>query len=161
MQLKYPLAGLSVAAAIIAADQWSKEWVLANPAISERTAIEVTSYFNLVLVYNRGVSFGMFSNHDQPLILSAVASLIVTILLFWLWQNRSLGVALAIGSVIGGAIGNVIDRLRYEAVVDFFDFHYMGLHWPAFNIADSCIFIGVAVLCVHSMFFEQKNHTKE
>jgi signal peptidase II len=148
--------GLVVAILILAFDQWSKKLILELPQLTGFNPIEVTSFFNLVLVMNRGVSFGMFSEHDQPLILTGVAVVIICILLTWLWRNSSLAVALGIGSVIGGAIGNVIDRIRYGAVVDFLDFHIAGLHWPAFNVADSFVFIGVVVLCIYSMFFEKK-----
>lgn len=158
MKKKSPLflIGIAVALLIIAIDQWSKELILGFPELTGYNAIEITSFFNIVLVMNRGVSFGMFSEHNQPLILTAIAIIIISILLIWLWKNSSLAVALGIGSVIGGAIGNVIDRIRYEAVVDFLDFHIAGLHWPAFNVADSFVFIGVVVLCIYSMFFEKK-----
>lgn len=139
-----------------ALDQWSKAVILAEPNLLQNAAIEITSFFNLVLVFNRGVSFGMFAGHNQPLILTAVSLIIIGILLVWLWKNNSNLVAAAIGLIIGGAIGNVFDRVRYGAVVDFLDFHYADLHWPAFNLADSFVFIGVVVLCTHSLFFEKK-----
>lgn len=150
------LAGLAISLLIIFLDQWSKATVLVLPELSGNDRIEITSFFNIVLVMNRGVSFGMLSGHNQPLLLAIVAIIIIMILLNWLWKNSSLVIALAIGSIIGGAIGNVLDRVRYGAVVDFLDFHIMELHWPAFNIADSFVFIGVVVLCFYSMFFEKK-----
>lgn len=149
-------SGLVVAFIIFAFDQLSKELILSLPELSGNGRIEIASFFNIVLVMNRGVSFGMLSGHNQPLLLTAVAVIIISILLIWLWRNSSSTVALATGSIIGGAIGNVIDRIRYGAVVDFLDFHLSELHWPAFNIADSFVFIGVVVLCIYSMFFEKK-----
>lgn len=154
--LGLPLAAFCVATVIFVFDWWSKACVLQNSDLLAGKAIELTSFFNLVLVYNRGVSFGMFAGHNQPLLLVVISSAIVLVLLAWLFRNQALMVALAIGSIIGGALGNIVDRLRYGAVVDFLDFHLAGLHWPAFNIADSFVFIGVVVLCIYSMFFENK-----
>ena len=149
--------GLTIAAIILILDQWTKFLILGQPDLTEYSPIEVTSFFNIVLVLNRGVSFGMFAGQNQPLLLIGVSLAILSILLVWLWRNSSLVTALGIGSIIGGTIGNVIDRVRYGAVVDFLDFHVADLHWPAFNIADSFVFIGVVVLCIYSMFFEKKN----
>ena len=149
--------GLTIAAIILILDQWTKFIILEQPDLTGYSSIEVTSFFNIVLVLNRGVSFGMFAGQNQPLLLIGISGVIITILFIWLWRNSSLATALSIGSIIGGAIGNVIDRVRYGAVVDFLDFHIAGLHWPAFNIADSFVFIGVVVLCIYSMFFEKKN----
>lgn len=151
------LSGLAVAFLILTLDQWSKKSVLSLPELSEHANIEITSFFNIVLVFNRGISFGMFSEHNQPALLTLVAIAIISTLLVWLWKNSSLSVAAGIGCVIGGAVGNIIDRVRYGAVVDFLDFHIADLHWPAFNIADSFVFIGVVVLCIYSMFFEKKS----
>lgn len=161
MKTKSRFIGFSIALVIFIFDQWSKFVILQIPELSGNNIIEITTFFNLVLVFNRGVSFGMFSGHNQPLLFIGISLVIVSVLLTWLWRNSSLMVAAGIGSVIGGAAGNVIDRFAYGAVVDFLDFHIAGLHWPAFNIADSFIFIGVVVLCVYSMFFENKNNTKE
>ena len=106
------------------------------------------------MTWNRGVSFGLFNN-DSPynaLILSIVAVVISGLLLIWLARARQPMLAYGLGAVIGGAIGNLIDRVRFGAVADFLDFHIWGYHWPAFNVADSAITIGVAVLIVDSLF---------
>ncbi len=154
------LMAFIVALVIFLLDQWSKFAILQQPGLSRLNEIEITSFFNLVLVFNRGVSFGMFAGQDQPLILIGVSLAILAILVGWLWRNTSMMVALGIGSIIGGALGNITDRVRYGMVVDFLDFHIANLHWPAFNIADSFVFIGVVVLCIYSMFFEKKNKTE-
>ncbi len=146
--------------ATFALDQWSKAEVLGNPLLSGYTTIEITSFFNLVLVFNRGVSFGMFAGYNQPLLLIIFALIIISVLLVWLWRSKSVMVTTGIGLVVGGAAGNVVDRIRYGAVVDFLDFHLGELHWPAFNLADSFVFIGVVVLCVHSLFFEDRQSAK-
>lgn len=116
--------------------------------------IAVTPFFNLVLAWNRGVSFSLFRSDASlaPYLLSAVAVAVVIALLVWLGRQHRFWPALGIGLVIGGALGNVIDRLRHGAVVDFLDFHAAGWHWPAFNLADSAITIGVAVLVVDGLF---------
>lgn len=142
--------GLLLAFMIMIADQGSKVMAL---QIAQGQSYEVFSFFNLVLVWNRGVSFGMF-NHGQPLspfIFIAVSLAIAGGFAAWLWRAESRAVAAALGLVIGGAIGNVIDRLVHGAVVDFLDFHLGGLHWPAFNIADSGIVIGIALIVIDGL----------
>lgn len=143
--------GIATALAAFLADQASKWYLLAVADIAHRPPIEVTPFFNLVMVWNQGVSFGMLASHNQPYPLIALSLIICAFLVRWLWTTSITWVAAAIGLVIGGALGNIVDRLRYGAVADFFDFYIKNLHWPAFNIADSCIFIGVVLLCVDSM----------
>lgn len=140
--------GLTIAMLVIALDQLTKWLILDVVGLAMRPPVEVTSFFNLVMVWNYGVSFGMFSHPERWMVyvLIAVALGIVAFMARWLWRAERLLVACALGSVIGGALGNVIDRARFGAVADFLDFHLMGHHWPAFNVADSAIFIGVALL---------------
>jgi signal peptidase II len=149
--------GLFIAIAALAFDQLHKWWMLEIVSIGTQDAIAVAPFFNLVLVWNRGVSFGLFAGHNQPYLLVAIALVLVAVLSVWLRKITVPAEAAAIGLVIGGALGNVIDRLRFGAVADFFDLHAAGYHWPAFNIADSCIFIGVVVLCARSMFTGSKS----
>lgn len=155
--MKTKAIALFIATVAYFLDQLSKYIILQQENITVYSSVKVTEFFNLVLVHNKGISFGMFSDHDQPLILTAIAAVIIFMLLGWLYKNKSVAVAIGIGLIIGGAIGNVTDRLRYGAVVDFLDFYIGDYHWPAFNLADSFVFIGVVVLCVYSMFFEQKS----
>ena len=106
--------------------------------------IAVTSFFNLVPVWNSGISFGLFS--DYPMVTTFAIPLLAVGVIGWLVSElRHSGLVAQIGSglIAGGAIGNVVDRIRFSRVVDFLDFHFAGYHWPAFNIADSAIFIGV------------------
>lgn len=139
--------GLLVAVGILAADQISKLFFLdlmqQNPG-----GIIVTPFFNLVMVWNTGVSFGLFSEDSasRSWTLIAVSFAVMIWLGWWLWRAHSALVAVALGMIIGGAIGNVIDRYRFGAVFDFLDFHAFGWHWPAFNVADSGIVIGVLLL---------------
>ncbi len=136
-------------------DQLTKWLILEVVMQPEVRVVEITSFFNIVLAYNRGVSFGLFGTDDvwMPYVLSGVAAVIVVGLLIWLRDQTHRIYALAVGLVIGGAIGNVIDRLRIGAVVDFLDF-ILPLYgrWPAFNVADSAIFVGVAILAFASLF---------
>lgn len=147
------LKGMVLAVIAIILDQVSKWWILTDLMIPPRV-IEITSNFNLVLAWNRGVSFGMFRQDSPygPYILTGVAVVIVIGLAIWLWKSDTHWSALALGMVIGGAIGNVIDRLQYGAVVDFLDVHAFGYHWPAFNVADSAICVGAGMLILESLF---------
>jgi len=139
------------------------EWYAAVPERLAFVSTPVTSFFNIVMVWNQGVSFGMFSNNSDygPIALSALSIVIAIIFAVWMLRSQSKLQCLAIGFVIAGALGNVIDRLRFGAVIDFLDFHAFGYHWPAFNVADSGICIGVFLLIIQSLFFEtyEKNAT--
>lgn len=150
----YRLA-LSLAAVIVLLDQASK-WLILTQVMDPPRVIEITGFFNLVLTFNTGISFGLFGGDAawQPWLLSALSLSIVVGLLWWLrGQDRRLPVA-AIGLIVGGAIGNVIDRVHLPGVVDFLDVHAAGWHWPAFNVADSGITIGVALLIIDGLFGE-------
>jgi signal peptidase II len=145
--------GLAVAAIVMVLDQISKWWII-TAVMQPPRVIEVTSFFNLVMAWNRGVSFSLFT-HDaefMPYVLVAVALGIVVFLLSWLRRADRAFLAFAIGMVIGGALGNVIDRLRFGAVADFLDFHVLGYHWPAFNVADTGISVGVALIVIDGLF---------
>jgi signal peptidase II len=151
--------GLGLAFATIALDQLTKWWIV-NFVMNPPNVIEVTPFFNLVLGLNRGVSFGMFSS-DSNLsrwLLTALALAIVCALAVWLWRAEKPWLAVALGLIIGGAIGNVIDRVMVGAVVDFLDFHAADYHWPAFNVADMGITCGAAVLIWDSVFGYQRNN---
>lgn len=145
--------GLLIAILIVAFDRLTKWWVLAD-LMDPPQIVAVTSFFNVVLVWNRGVSFGLFDSdsHWGPILLSALALTISIVLVVWLRRVGGRLPAVAIGMVLGGAVGNVIDRIRFGAVVDFLDFHAFGYHWPAFNVADSAISIGVGLLLYDGLF---------
>jgi signal peptidase II len=145
--------GLALAALVVALDQATKWWVVQEMTARGGQPIELTPFLAIVLVHNRGVSFGMFNNDAalNGIVFSALAAVIVAALLVWLWRAAGTIVVAGIGLVIGGAIGNVIDRLRLGAVVDFLDFHLAGWHFPAFNVADSAITIGVGLMIVDGL----------
>ncbi len=145
--------GLSVACASILIDQATKWWII-NVFMVPPRVVPVTPFFNLVLGWNRGISFGLFNNGSDynVWILSGLALAVVSFLLVWLYREQIGLVAIALGFVIGGALGNVIDRLRYGGVTDFLDFHLSGYHWPAFNLADTSIVIGAVFLVADALF---------
>jgi signal peptidase II len=154
--------GLIVAALALVLDQVSK-FVFYDLLVAKgQRAIEVLPFFNLVTVWNYGISFGMFNSGSAggSIIFVGLALAIVAALLIWLRNVTAPLIAAALGLVIGGAIGNVIDRLRFGAVFDFLDFHAAGWHWPAFNVADSTICIGVFLLCIDALFLTQASAKK-
>lgn len=147
---------LLLAAAVLLLDQLSK-WAMVELVLDDRRRIAVLPFFNFSLVYNPGISFGLLGSDAAwgPYVLSAVAVAVCVALFFWARRAETRMLAVAIGLVIGGAIGNVIDRLRFGAVVDFLDFYIPGTqlpHWPAFNVADAAIVIGVGLILVDGLF---------
>ncbi len=148
--------GLGVAALVIVLDQISK-WVITEIVMVPPQTIPVFPSFNLTLVYNPGVSFGQM-DWLGPWALSALAIAISAALVLWLRKAETPLLATALGSVIGGALGNVIDRMRYGAVVDFLDLYIPGTtwpHWPAFNVADSAIVVGVGLIILDGLIAER------
>ncbi len=153
--------GLGVALVVFLLDQISKVFLLEVVNLSARQVIEITSFFNLVMVWNKGISFGMFNDVSYShYIFSAIAVLIVIFLIFWLQKPENSLQVLSLGLIIGGAVGNLIDRLRFQAVVDFLDFHIMGYHWPAFNIADAAISIGAGLLIISILIGNKEKDKK-
>ncbi|MEZ5863484.1 MAG: signal peptidase II [Geminicoccaceae bacterium] len=136
---------------VLVLDFLTKQWALA--ALTDQGVVQVTGFFNLVLVWNRGVSFGMFQAGSEQgrWLLVGMALVVSIVLVFWLRRERRPLPRLAIWLILAGALGNVVDRVRYGAVVDFLDFHAFGYHWPAFNVADSAIVVGAALLVGDSL----------
>lgn len=151
--------GLGLAALAIIIDQITKVWIVYG-VMSPPRVIEVTSFFNIVMVWNRGASFGLFAS-DSPwgqVFLGTLAVAICIALTVWLSRVTSRWLAAALGFVIGGAIGNVIDRAVHGAVADFLDFHAWGFHWPAFNVADTAICIGVGMLLLDGLITGRRDN---
>lgn len=144
--------GLALAAATVVLDRGSKLWAL-DALFDPPARVVVAPVLNLVPVWNRGVSFGLLSNESQwgPWLLGGFALAVAAALVVWLLRagNRVLGAGL--GLIIGGAVGNAIDRALYGAVVDFLDAHWGDLHWPAFNVADAAITVGVGLLLLDAL----------
>jgi signal peptidase II len=145
--------GLAIAALTVLADQASKLWLLFAFDLGAKGTVTVTPFFDLVLVWNRGISYGLLTQHSDlgryALIAFAIAASIA--LIMWLARVTSPLTAAAIGLIIGGAIGNAIDRIAYGAVADFFAFHAFGFEWYIFNIADVAIVAGVIGLLYDSL----------
>ena len=143
--------GLAIAGLVIVVDQVSKIIVLS--ALGPFQGVSVTPFLNLVVVLNTGISFGLFASEGEltRYLLVALALIVSIILMRWLASSTNRFICAALGMIIGGALGNVIDRLVHKAVVDFLDFHLYGWHWPAFNVADSAITIGVALFVLASL----------
>ncbi len=142
------------------ASQGFFEWLLSGGERLGPMHIELLPFFNLVMVWNKGVSFGMFAGDDSSgaMILIATSLIITAFLLFWLLTVHEKSIAVAISVIIGGALGNVHDRARFGAVADFFDFHFLGWHYPAFNIADCAIVLGVAYIVLHGLFMSKSDN---
>jgi signal peptidase II len=145
--------GLALAALSLIADQSFKWWMLHALDIATTQPIVVTRFFSLVLAWNQGVSYGWFAQGGNlgQLVLIAVSVLASAALWLWLARTSSPVTASALGLIIGGALGNVIDRIIYGAVADFFLFHAFGFTWYVFNIADIAIVAGVLLLIYESV----------
>jgi signal peptidase II len=148
--------GIIAAVATLLIDQASKLWLLHVFDLGRRVRVPVTSFFDLELAWNIGISFGWLQNDSQivQLGLMAVKALAVVALAIWMARSRTLLAVIALGLIIGGAIGNAIDRLAYGAVVDFALFHIdIGgntYNWYVFNLADTAIVAGVIALLYDS-----------
>ena len=150
--------GLGLAAAVLILDQVTKWWILGTVMQPPRI-IPVTPFFNLVMGWNQGISFGFLSSDSSggAWLISLIALAITAVLGVWLYRADRLRVALGIGLIIGGALGNLADRVYWGAVLDFLDFYVGDYHWPAFNVADSGITIGAAALILDSLFNREKS----
>lgn len=149
----YVIMGLVIAAVVIVLDYISKSWIL-NHFTEFTDKIIVTSFFQMDLVWNRGVSFGFlaFNPDESQYILAGIAGLITLFVTIWLFKANKAWLAIALGLVIGGGIGNIIDRFQYGAVLDFIDIFWKDYHWPSFNLADSAISVGVCMILIDLFF---------
>ncbi|MBI5585942.1 MAG: signal peptidase II [Deltaproteobacteria bacterium] len=147
---KYKLLFLISLHGVILLDVLTKRAVMSQLPLNHIRAV-IPGFFNLVHIRNRGVAFGILNNaetfwKDFLLVLFPVAAMIGILWLLYRYPRLSAGTALALGAIVGGAAGNLLDRLRYRGVVDFLDFYWRGFHWPAFNVADMAISVGVGFL---------------
>jgi signal peptidase II len=154
-------AWLGLATAVIVADQATKAWITATFVLGQGVA--VTSFFNLVFVHNTGAAFSFLADGGGwqrwffVILALGISAWLVTML--WRHSGERL-LPLSLSLILGGALGNVIDRLRFGAVVDFLDFHAAGWHWPAFNVADSAITVGVALMLWHQFNDKETGHER-
>lgn len=150
----YSPLGLTVALLTLLVDQGNKAWMLYVYDIGAKQTVTLTPFFDLVLVWNKGISYGLLPQDSAAgrfglITFAAVASLA---LIVWLSRITTPLTAVAIGLIIGGAVGNAIDRAVYGAVADFFALHAFGFEWYVFNIADVAIVAGVIGLLYDSLF---------
>jgi len=141
---------LALAALVFVLDQAHKWWMLNVYDVAARSPVAITSFFELVMVWNRGVSYGLLTTHAQALLIAL--SLVITAAL-WLWACRmeQALAAAALALIIGGALANALDRAIHGAVADFFHFHVGNFSWYVFNIADVAIVAGVGLLLYESV----------
>jgi signal peptidase II len=150
--------GIVAAIAVLIADQASKLWLLFVFDLAHRGAVRVTPFFDLVLTWNTGISYGWFQDPGPvgQVILLAIKAVAVVVLAIWMARSQTRIATIALGLIIGGAIGNAIDGFAYGAVVDFALFHLQigekDLNWYVFNLADTAIVAGVAALLYDSFF---------
>ncbi len=146
-------AGLLTLVAVLVADQASKWWVINVLDLPNLRDVPVLSWLSLTMTWNRGVTFGLFNDGGAAgsLLLSALAVAVVIGLGIWLRRAQSGLVAVAVGAIAGGALGNVVDRLRAGRVTDFIHAHAFGYSWYVFNLADAAIVCGVAALVLDGM----------
>lgn len=160
--LSNPWVGFVLAAVVIGLDQYTK--ALATAELQYRVPVEITAWFDLMLAHNTGAAFSFLASAGgwQRWFLAGVAMVVSVVVGIWLTRlkhsERMLGIAL--GLVLGGGLGNLIDRVSLGYVVDFISWHYNDWYWPAFNIADSAI-CGGAVLLVWDSFFGESSKQEE
>jgi signal peptidase II len=161
IKLKY-LILLVLTAIVVALDQWTKVLVLQHFRYGETVSM-ITGYFNLTYIQNTGAAFGMFAKADPafrvPFFLVVPLVALGSIgYIFRKLPDNDIKLSVALSLVVGGAVGNLIDRMRLGFVVDFLDFHWQSLyHFPAFNVADSAICVGVAILMLDLAFKEEES----
>lgn len=153
---------LVIALLVVIADQLTKLWIINSFPLHEQKVI-VPGFFNLVHITNTGAAFGLLAGDKTTLRMVffvgvALTALVVMVLAYSHLKKQGKLFVYAVGLIAGGAIGNLIDRLRFEAVIDFLDFYIGTYHWPAFNVADSCITIGVGLFLLGTIqqHFEEK-----
>lgn len=143
---------LALAVIVLVMDLLTKRWVELNLTYGQQ--IMITEFFNLVLTYNAGAAFSFLSDASgwQRWFLSTIAGLVSVLIIYLLYKNTTNRLfCLALSLILGGALGNLWDRIMLGHVVDFLDFHLSGYHWPAFNLADSAIFFGAFLLILDSI----------
>ena len=146
-----------ILSSIFLIDRISKIYILKLAEIESSVDIYITSYLNLFLIWNKGVAFGLLSMNESMVYnaITLMISLIIIVILFMMWKNDNVQ-RYFLALVAGGALGNLYDRIVYNAVPDFIDLHFYGFHWFVFNIADIFITVGVLCLILVELFYNNK-----
>jgi len=159
MNSKKIILNTFIVLAIFLMDRLSKIYILKIAELETKVEIYITPYLNFYLIWNKGIAFGLFS--FEKLIIYQLISLVIfticIVLIFMIAKSEGLK-KYALISILGGAIGNLFDRMYYTAVPDFIDLHFNGFHWFIFNLADIFITIGVMCLILDEIFFYKKNN---
>ena len=150
--------GAFAAGLVFLIDRFSKWWIVGGLDLPSRKPVEIFSFFDLSMVWNKGISLGLFPAGDESgrYILIGLTSAVSLAIAYWLYRAQSSFVALALGLVLGGAIGNIWDRFQYGAVADFFHFHLGEWSFYVFNVADAAITLGVLLLIWEALLSPQK-----
>lgn len=145
--------GIATAVAVLILDQVNKAWLIYGYNIGAHQPVRLTSFFDVVLAKNTGISYSLLRAHSAAgrWALFGLALAATALLLIWLWRCRTRLTALALGLVIGGALGNAFDRLFYGYVIDFYHFHVARFSWYIFNLADVAICVGVGLLLLEGL----------
>lgn len=154
----YSRGALTLAAGVFVLDRLNKAWLVDVYGLAERGRVAVAPFFDLVMVWNRGVSYGLLAQHGEagPYLLAAFAAIVSAALVLWLARADRPLFAASLGLVIGGALSNAVDRLVWGAVADFYSLHAFGFYWYVFNLADVAIVAGVVGLLYVSFFSGHK-----
>ncbi|MBI0065803.1 signal peptidase II [Commensalibacter sp. M0134] len=146
--------GLGMLFLIFLLDQISKYCILNIVNLPQKGSVPVIPFFNFTMVWNRAITFGMLDQFGSwgSVIFSVSAFVIAASLFIWMIRARKIWVIMSLGAIVGGALGNILDRLRFGAVVDFIHFHVAGWSWYVFNVADSAIVCGVIILLMDAFF---------
>jgi len=159
---KKQVLALALICALVIVDQLSKDWIIGLLQDNAFQPIEITSFFRLVMVWNTGVSFGMFGGDGNSThwLLVLLPGLVALGLAVWMFKAKGWPEILGLAFVIAGALGNLVDRINRGAVADFFDFHAAGWHFWAFNVADCAISVGVMILLYDAFTNASANETE-
>jgi signal peptidase II len=154
------LIGVGIALTIFALDQWVKNWLIGPMQLRQRGHIDLLPFFDFTYTENRGVSLGMFTANSMEMrwILVAVTAIIAAVVFVWLLREKKFGEIFGLSLILGGALGNIVDRYQFGYVIDYADFH-IGSFRPflIFNIADAAITIGVVIILARALFMREKH----
>ena len=157
--LKKFFLNLIALSTIFLIDRLTKLYILKLAEIENSVDVYLTSYLNLYLIWNKGIAFGLLSMNESMIYntITFIIGIIIIIILFMLWKNDNIQ-RYFLALVVGGALGNLYDRMIYTAVPDFIDIHFNGFHWFVFNVADIFITVGVFCLILVELFYNNKKY---